>query len=116
MRHRVPPGSERALVTPTVLSTILFHLFYSRCLCGTESVQAEGFFALSAQFRSIVKGPLVGYTQLLIPDVQRHRTDLEAVFSITYAYVSSVYCLLAGPTVPVNAFLRQSPCSLQMAQ
>jgi hypothetical protein len=96
------------VVTPSVLSTVPFHLFYFRCLCGIESVQAEGFFALSAQFLLIVKGPLVGYTQLLIADVQRHRTDPEAVFSITYAYVSSVYCLLAGPTVPANAFLRQS--------
>jgi hypothetical protein len=104
------------VVTPSVLSTIPFHLFYFRCLCGAESAQTEAFFALSHQFLLIVKGLLVGCTQLLIPDVQRRLTDPKAVFCITYAYVSSVYCLLAGPSVPLNAFLRQSLCSLQMAQ
>jgi hypothetical protein len=58
------------VVTPSVLSSIPFHLFYFRCLCSTESVQTEAFFALSDQFLLIVKGPLVGCTQLLIPDVQ----------------------------------------------
>jgi len=85
------PDPSVQVVTPSVPSTFPFHLFYFRCLCGTESAQTEGFFAFSDQFLIIVKGPLVGCTQLLIPDVQRYRTYLEAVFSITYADISSVY-------------------------
>ena len=50
--YAVGPDREPSMqvVTPSVLFSISFHLFYFRCLRSTESVQTDGFFALSDQF------------------------------------------------------------------